>query len=104
MSKSYSEMTPLERIQDRIAKNRRIDQTLAGNGGPSLDGIVARLAAQKQRATYGAVSKLGGLLPRGLMSGRAKGLGYSWVVAGTTGQESRRGWPTGYGKNQIHPA
>lgn len=29
MSKSYSEMTPAERLTDRIAKNRQIDQRVS---------------------------------------------------------------------------
>lgn len=104
MGKAYGEMNASERIADRIAKNRRIEQALvSGAAGPSLDGIVARLDARKQRATYGAVAALVGVLPRGLMSGRAKSPQYSWIVAASNGQGSRRGWPTGYTKNQIHP-
>jgi hypothetical protein len=97
-------MTSSERIADRIARNRRIEETmLSGSRGLSLHGIVAHLDAQKQRATYGAVAELVGVLPRGLMSGRPKSFKDSWIVAGTNGQGSRRGWPTGYTKNQIHP-
>src|SRR4051794_27663471 len=95
-------MTPSERLADRIAKNRQIEQgLLSGGAGLSLNGIIARLDAKKQRATYGAVAELVGVLPRGLMSGRPKSYRDSWVVAG---HGSRRGWPTGYTKNQIHPA
>jgi len=104
MAKSYSDMTPAERIRDRIAKNRRIEESVfSGSAGPSLDGIVQQLDAHRQRATYGAVAELVGVLPRGLMSGRPKTPRYSWVVAATSGAESRRGFPTGYSVNQIHP-
>jgi hypothetical protein len=102
VSKPYHEMTAAERLADRIAKNRRIEQGLiAGKGGLSLDGIVAQLDARRQRATYGAVAELVGVLPIGLMSGRRKSYRDSWIVAG--GQGSRRGWPTDYTTNQIHP-
>jgi hypothetical protein len=104
MAKSYSDMTPAERIRDRIAKNRRIEESVfLGNAGLSLDGIVHQLDARKQRATYGAVAELVGVLPRGLMAGRPKTPKYSWVVAATIGTDSRRGFPTGYSVNQIHP-
>jgi hypothetical protein len=104
MTKSYSDMTAAERIHDRIAKNRRIEQSaFSGRAGLSLDGIVYQLDAHKQRATYGAVAELVGVLPRGLMSGRPKSPRYSWVVAATSGANSRRGFPTGYSVNQIHP-
>ena len=104
MAKSYSDMTPAERIRDRIAKNRRSEESVfSGNAGLSLDGIVHQLDAHKQRATYKAVAELVGVLPIGLMSGRSKTPKFSWVVAATTGSESRRGFPTGYSVNQIHP-
>ena len=104
MAKSYSDMTPAERIRDRIAKNRRIEESVfSGSAGPSLEGIVQQLDAHRQRATYGAVAELVGVLPRGLMSGRPKTPRYSWVVAATSGADSRRGFPTGYSINQIHP-
>jgi hypothetical protein len=104
MTKSYSDMTPAERIRDRIAKNRQIEEAVfSGAAGLSLDGIVHQLDAHKQRATYGAVAELVGVLARGLMSGRPKTPRYSWVVAATSGSESRRGFPTGYSVNQIHP-
>jgi hypothetical protein len=104
MAKSYSDMTPVERIRDRIAQNRRIEESvLSGNAGLSLDGIVHELDAHKQRATYKAVAELVGVLPRGIMSGRPKTPRYSWVVAATSGPGSRRGFPTGYSVNQIHP-
>jgi len=65
MSKAYHEMTSAERIADRIARNRRIEEaTFSGVSGLSLQGIVARLDAHKQRATYGAVAELVGVLPR----------------------------------------
>ena len=101
MSKTYQEMTPAERLADRIAKNRQMEKgLLSGNAGLSIAEIVARLDARKQRATYAAVAELVGVLPRGLMNGRPKSHQDSWVVAGNG---ARRGWPTGYTKNQIHP-
>lgn len=104
MAKSFSDMTPAERIRDRIAKNRRIEESLtSGNAGLSLDGIVHQLDARKQRATYKAVAELVGVPPRGLMAGRPKTPRFSWVVAATSGSDSRRGFPTGYSVNQIHP-
>jgi len=104
MAKPYSEMSPAERIRDRISKNRRIEESVfSGKAGLSLDGIVHQLDAHKQRATYGAVAELVGVLPRGLMGGRPKTPKYSWVVAANSGTESRRGFPTGYSVNQIHP-
>jgi hypothetical protein len=104
MSKAYSEMSPSERIADRIAGNRRIEQSvLSGGSGLSLEGIVVRLNDRRRRATYGAVAELVGVLPRGLMGGRPKDFRNSWIVAASSGQESRRGWPTGYSNNQIHP-
>jgi len=97
-------MTSAERIADRIARNRRIDgASLSAASGLSLDGVVARLDAGGQRATYGAVAELVGALPRGLMARRPKSFKDSWIVAATSSQDSRRGWPTGYTKNQIHP-
>jgi hypothetical protein len=104
MAKSYSEMTPAERIRDRIARNRRIEESVSsGNAGLSLDGIVAQLDAHKQRATYKAVADLVGVLARGLMSGRPKSPRFSWVVAATNGSDSRRGFPTGYSVSHIDP-
>jgi hypothetical protein len=97
-------MTAGERIADRIAKNRAIERNLfSGKAGMSLESIVALLDQNRQRATYAAVAELVGVLPRGLMSGRAKSARYSWVVAATNGRESRRGWPTGYTLEQIDP-
>jgi len=97
-------MTPAERIRDRIAKNRRIEESVfSGHAGLSLDGIVHQLDIHKQRASYSAIAELVGVLPRGLMRGRSKTPKYSWVVAATGGTESRRGFPTGYSVNQIDP-
>lgn len=103
MNKSYLEMTASERIADRIAKNRKSELSARGGRGLSLDTIIAKLDARKQRATYAAVAGLVGVLPRGLMAGRAKSYAASWVVAATTSGASKRGWPTGYTVNQIHP-
>lgn len=65
-----------------------------------LDEIVTKLNERKQRATYGAVAGIVGVLPRGVMAGRQRNHKHSWVVAGTG---PRRGWPTGYTDDQIHP-
>jgi hypothetical protein len=104
MAKSYSDMTQAERIRDRIARNRRIEESVfSGNAALSLEGIVHQLDAYKQRATYKSVAELVGVLPIGLMSGRPKTPKFSWVVAAARGSDSRRGFPTGYSINQIHP-
>jgi len=62
-----------------------------------LDDIVSKLIERTQRATYGAVAGILGVLPRGLMGGRQRNHKYSWVVA------KRGGQPTGYTDEQIHP-
>jgi hypothetical protein len=104
VSKSYYEMNAAERLAYRIAKNRAIDEKLAaGRHGLSLDGIVDQLNARRQRASYGAVAALVGTVPRALMNRKDKCGRYSWIVAATNSPDSRRGWPTGYTKNQIHP-
>jgi hypothetical protein len=91
MNKPYDEMTEAERRADRIAKNRQIEaRVFSGRGGLSLEGIVAQLNARKQRATYGAVAALVRVVPRGLMAGRPKTERYSWIVAATSGDGSRR--------------
>jgi hypothetical protein len=95
--------TPAE-IADRIAKNRIIEQRLA----LTLNGIVARLDAHKQRATYAAVAGVVGGTPLELMRHRTKCPSDSWIVAGKnraagTKGEAKRGWPTGYSTHQIHP-
>lgn len=64
------------------------------------DGIIARLNERKQRATYGAITGIVGGLPRGLMAHLERNPTNSWVVARSG---PRRGWPTGYNNNQIHP-
>lgn len=72
----------------------------------TLDDMVALLNEHRQRATYGAVADVvSGGAPRGLMKGRTVSREDSWVVAKTTDRESgaRRGWPTGYTDDQIHP-
>lgn len=62
--------------------------------------IASQLDRHRQRATYGAVAKLLGVLPRGVMNGRPKSPEYSWIVAAGGPQ---RGWPTGYAVEDIHP-
>jgi hypothetical protein len=69
----------------------------------NIEEIASQLNARKQRATYGAVAGLVGTSPRDLMSGRPREQLYSWIVAGNTAAHSRRGWPTGYAIDQIHP-
>jgi len=94
MTKPYHEMTASERLAARIAKNREIEARLeCAPAASGLDAIVARLNARKQRASYGAVAAIIGVLPRGLMSGRQKCHKYSWVVAASG---PTRGWPTDY--------
>jgi hypothetical protein len=66
----------------------------------NLDHIVSQLNERKQRASYGAVAGILGVIPRSLMTGRPRSPKYSWVVVATGPQ---RGWPTGYKKEQIHP-
>jgi hypothetical protein len=68
--------------------------------GLSLPSIVAALDRHRQRASYGAVAGLLGVLPRGLINARAKSHQYSCVVAGSG---RGRGWPTGYTEQQINP-
>ena len=70
-----------------------------------LDTIIARLNERYQRASYGAVAGILGVAPTGLMAGRPLGHEDSWVVAATNDGRSgsRRGWPTGYTDDQIHP-
>jgi hypothetical protein len=67
-----------------------------------LDEIVAQLDQRKQRASYGAVAGILGVIPRGLMAGRGhqRSTKYSWIVAASG---SRRGWPTGYRIEHIDP-
>jgi hypothetical protein len=101
VTKPYRELTAAERVAARIAQNRKIEQSLAREPlAHGLAGIVARLHERKQRAYYGAVADVLGVLPRGLMTGRPKCHQYSWVVAATG---SERGWPTDYSENQIDP-
>jgi hypothetical protein len=71
-----------------------------------LDKIVALLNEHQQRATYGAVAEVVGAgAARGLMQGRTMSREDSWVVAKKSDRKSgaRRGWPTGYPDDQIHP-
>ena len=64
-----------------------------------LEEIVARLNQRSQRATYGAVAGVVGVIARGLMGGRPRDARYSWIVAKTG---PKRGRPTGYADAQIH--
>jgi predicted RNase H-like nuclease len=75
----------------RPATPNRLDWTLPK---------IARLLDQHhQRATYGAVAGILGVLPRGVMNGRSKSPECSWIVA-ASGPE--KGKPTGYDIDQIH--
>lgn len=72
----------------------------------TLDEVVALLNEHHQRASYGAIAKvIGASSPRRLMKGRTGWHENSWVVAASTNRQSgsRRGWPTGYRRSQIHP-
>lgn len=101
VQKPYHGMTPAERTAARIAKNREIERSsLKRQGRYTLDEIASRLNDRRQRATYGAVAKLVGVLPRGLMNDRAKSPEFSWIVAASG---SERGRPTGYNVHQVHP-
>ena len=105
MEKPYHEMTADERLRHRIATNRGLEKsTPIGKLEASINGVTARLAALKRRATYGAVAAVVGGTARGLMTGSPKTLKNSWIVAATTSGEAVRGWPTGYTKEQIDPA
>jgi hypothetical protein len=71
----------------------------------TLDEVVALLNEHHQRATYGAIAKVVGRSPRGLMRGRHNPHENSWVVAKTTNRKlgSRRGWPTNFRMDDLHP-
>lgn len=72
----------------------------------TLDEMVALLNEHRQRATYGAVAGVVGAgAARGVMQGRTMSREDSWVVAKATDRKSgaRRGSPTGYPDDQIHP-
>jgi len=71
----------------------------------TLDDILDQLNKRKQRATYGAVAGILGVSPQGVMGGRQPSHRDSWVVAAKTDSKrmSRRGWPTGYKDEEIHP-
>ena len=104
MAKSYSEMTPAARIRDRVAKNRRFEESVVSQkAGLSLDGIINHVNAHRQHATYKAVAELVGVLPTSLMSGRPKTPKYYCVVAASSDTDSQRGFPTGYSVNKMHP-
>ena len=70
-----------------------------------IDRMVSLLNQHQLRATYGAVASVVGGSAIGLMQGRPPCHEDSWVVAATTNGRSgsRRGWPTGYTDDQIHP-
>lgn len=60
-----------------------------------LDDIIDLLNEHHQRASYGAVAGVLGVIPKRLMVGRPRSHEDSWVV-------SRYGRPTGYADDQIH--
>ena len=70
-----------------------------------LDQLVSLLNQHQLRATYGAVAGVVGGSAIGLMEGHPACHEDSWIVAATTDGRSgsRRGWPTGYTDDQIHP-
>jgi len=78
----------------------QIRGTTAAKVAWTLPKMAALLDRHHQRATYGAVAGILGVLPRGVMSGRPKSPAFSWIVA-ATGPD--RGRPTGYSDHQIHP-
>lgn len=59
--------------------------------------LVEALERHSQRATYGAVAGVVGLVARSVMQGQVKGPRNSWVVSSETHL------PTGYTKEQRHP-
>ncbi|HXI38505.1 MAG TPA: DUF429 domain-containing protein [Bryobacteraceae bacterium] len=78
----------------------QIRGTTAAKVAWTLPKMAALLDRHSQRATYGAVAGILGVLPRGVMNGRPKSPAFSWIVA-ATGPD--RGRPTGYSDHQIHP-
>lgn len=62
----------------------------------TLDEIIERLDAQRQRATYGAVAGFLNRPPRNLMAGRDRSPRASWIVSSQTGR------PTGYEEAAMH--
>ena len=71
----------------------------------NLDDIIDLLNEHHKRATYGAIAGILGVPARSLMFGRGRNPENSWVVRGSRGDgvATRRGWPTGYNEDQIHP-
>ena len=63
-----------------------------------LDAILDLLNEHHQRATYGAVAGLLGVMPRSVLQGRAKNKRHSWIVNQETGL------PTDYHDFLMHPA
>jgi hypothetical protein len=62
-----------------------------------LSEIIKCLAANRQRATYGAVANLLGTSPRGLMRDRPMTKENSWVVS------QKKKLPTGYEEKDMAP-
>jgi hypothetical protein len=62
-----------------------------------LDGIIAALNSDQQRATYSAVAALLGQSPRALMKGHPRAPENSWIVSKSTGL------PSGYADTDMHP-
>ena len=103
---STTEIAPAVPISSRGGERARTppaeipEPPMASEVAWTLQKIAARLDGHCQRATYGAVAGILGVLPRGVMNGRSKSSEYSWIVAATgPGQ----GMPTGYSEHQIHP-
>lgn len=102
MDKPYHLVSAAERLTARIAQNREFEAKRRSEhvSSMTLDEIVGRLSSGRRRASYGAVAAIVGVLLRGLMSGRRKCHEDSSIVA-VSGP--RRGWPTDYTPDQIHP-
>jgi hypothetical protein len=62
-----------------------------------MDQIINTLDRARQRATYGALAAMLGRAPRTLMKGRERDMRHSWVV------NRKRGEPTGYDVDRLHP-
>ncbi len=90
--------------RERVATDPGVRQR-EGRSSMDLDDIVARLNKHHQRASYGAVGRVLGRPAMGLMARRPKSHEDSWVVAAANNRRrrSRRGWPTDYTDDQIHP-
>lgn len=92
--KPYHQMTPSERLSLRLAQNESRQNEVIMHW--TVETIAEQLDRHQQRATYGAVAEVIGVLARGVMQGRTKSRRLSWIVA-------VNGKPTGYAEQEIHP-